>query len=96
MDMKTSTQSRGLVCANLVADEVLVESVAAQACCPHCGAGLNKAVFVDGDEEPCTACGAALWFEIRDGSVHPHRVQQETQGSSLGELLRSRQLRAGS
>lgn len=76
----------------LVADELVVESVVGKSACPSCGAPLNKAVYADGDSERYCACGENLWFELRGEEVVAHRENPKPQGSTLGELLRARQL----
>jgi hypothetical protein len=72
------------------AREVLLDSIRAECWCPACGCALTKSVFADGDAEQCESCGAGLWFELRAGAVVAHREQQTTQGSTLGELMKSR------
>lgn len=73
-----------------VASEVLTDSVRATARCPRCCTDLNKSVFVDGDSEDCTACGEALWFELRGTEVIAHAVDSRISkgASTLGDLLR--------
>jgi hypothetical protein len=72
------------------ATEVLLDSIRAECRCPACGCALTKSVFADGDAEPCESCGTGLWFELRAGAVVAHMEQQATQGSTLGELMKSR------
>lgn len=81
------------VAAVEVADEVIFDAVAGTGHCPSCGTASRKSVFVDGDTERCGGCGEELWFELRGDSVIAHKARQASQGSSLSELLRHKQLR---